>query len=130
MSADDLRLRALAAGLTLLSGGLMVLAGYLGHTESWAAVFITIPGGLVILAAFAVARRAEGAPVGGLRTVRAGTMATTLASGGVMLLAGYAGAAWSWALAGVLAAVGGVLITIAFGLDRDPHAGHDAVAGG
>jgi hypothetical protein len=45
--------------LTLLSGAIMVLAGYVGGTESWAAAgFIAILGGLVILAAQAVARKA------------------------------------------------------------------------
>jgi hypothetical protein len=60
MSAEALRLRALAAALTLLSGAVMVLAGYIGHTESWTlAGFIPIPGGILILAAIALARRAD-----------------------------------------------------------------------
>jgi hypothetical protein len=46
--------------LTLLSGAMMVLAGYVGGTESWvAAGFIAILGGLVILAARAAARKAD-----------------------------------------------------------------------
>jgi hypothetical protein len=50
----------LSAALTLLSGGIMVLAGYVGGTESWtAAGFIAIFGGLVILAARAAARKAD-----------------------------------------------------------------------
>jgi hypothetical protein len=125
MSADSLRLRALAAALTLLSGAVMMLAGYLGHTESWAAAgFISIPGGIVILAASALARRAERAdgrvlaPAGSHRTGRAGAMATTLLSGGVMVLAGYAAAAWSWGLAAALATMGGVVVAAAFALDR------------
>jgi hypothetical protein len=55
-----IRFRLLSAALTLLSGGLMVLAGYVGGTESWvAAGFIAILGGLVILAARAAARKAD-----------------------------------------------------------------------
>jgi hypothetical protein len=54
------RFRLLSAALTLLSGALMVLAGYVGGTESWvAAGFIAILGGLVILAARAAARKAD-----------------------------------------------------------------------
>ena len=46
--------------LTLLSGGVMVLAGYIGGTDSWAAAgLVAILGGLVILAAQAVARKAD-----------------------------------------------------------------------
>jgi 2-keto-3-deoxy-galactonokinase len=60
MPAEVLRLRACAAALTLLSGAVMMLAGYIGHTESWtSAGLITIPAGIAILAAFALARRAD-----------------------------------------------------------------------
>ena len=59
---ERLRLRAAAAAITLLSGAVMMLAGYVGHAETWtAAGFITIPGGILILAAFVLARRADGA---------------------------------------------------------------------
>jgi hypothetical protein len=125
MSAESLRLRALAATLTLLSGAVMMLAGYIGHTESWTtAGVITIPGGIVILAAFALARRADrvdgraAAPSGSHRAERAGAMAATLVSGGVMVLAGYAGSAWCWGLAVPLATVGGLVVGAAFALDR------------
>jgi hypothetical protein len=125
MSADSLRLRALAAALTLLSGAVMMLAGYLGHTESWTtAGFITVPGGIVILAAFALARRADRAddqPVarGGTHWAgRAGALATTLLSGGVMVFAGYAASAWGWGLAAALATAGGIVVAVAFALDR------------
>src|SRR5436190_7616401 len=57
---ESRRLRLAAAALTLLSGALMTLAGYIGQTESWArAGLITIPGGIVILAASALGRRAD-----------------------------------------------------------------------
>ena len=65
---NSFALRALGAALTLVSGAAMMLAGYIGHTESWTiAGLITVPGGSVILAAFALARRADdvvGAAIG------------------------------------------------------------------
>src|SRR4051812_4254295 len=60
MPAEPGRLRATAAALTLISGGLMMLAGYLAEGKSWtAARLVTVPGGLVILAALALAARAD-----------------------------------------------------------------------
>jgi hypothetical protein len=102
----------------------MMLAGYVGHTGSWtAAGLITVPAGVVILVALALARRADGADgrmgaPAGRRAGRAGAMAVTLLAGGVMVLAGYAGAAWSWALALALAIVGGLVVGLAFAVDR------------
>jgi hypothetical protein len=105
-----------AAGLTLLSGAVMVFAGYIGDSACWAgAALITIPGGVLIAAAFVFARRADGRP-GGSRP-GAAIVATTLLSGGVMVFAGYAGSAWGWALALPLATVGGLVIAAAFVLD-------------
>jgi hypothetical protein len=124
MSGQSLRLRGAAAALTLLSGAVMMLAGYVGHTESWTTGgLITVPGGVVILAAFAFARAADRA---GDRTParrgngarQAGAMAATLLSGGVMVFAGFAGAASSWALAAGLAIMGGLVIAAAFVIDR------------
>jgi hypothetical protein len=98
----------------------MMLAGYVGHTETWTtAGFITIPGGILILAAFVLARRADGAdghPVARTashRGRRAAAMVVTLLSGGVMVLAGYAGSAWGWGLAAPLAMVGGLVVGVA-----------------
>jgi hypothetical protein len=123
--AEAMRLRAAAAATTLLSGAVMMLAGYVGHTESWTtAGSIAIPGGILILAAFALARRADGAdrhPIartGSHLARRAGAMAATLLSGGVMVLAGYAGSAWGWGLAAPLVVVGGLVVGVAFALDR------------
>ena len=120
---ERLRLRAAAAAITLLSGAVMMLAGYVGHTETWiTAGFITIPGGILILAAFVLARRADGAnghPVartGNHLARRVGAMAATLLSGGVMVLAGYAGSAWGWGLAALLATVGGLVVGVARGI--------------
>jgi hypothetical protein len=120
---ERLRLRAAAAAITLLSGAVMMLAGYVGHTETWTtAGFITIPGGILILAAFVLARRADGAdrhPVartGNHLARRVGAMAATLLSGGVMMLAGYAGSAWGWGLAAPLAMVGGLVVGVARGI--------------
>jgi hypothetical protein len=125
MSAESLRLRAVALALTLLSGAVMLLAGYIGHSESWTtAGFITIPGGIVILAAFALARRADSvdgrtlAPSDSPRAGRAGAMGGTLLSGGVMVFAGYAGSAWCWGMAAAVATVGGLLVGAAFASNR------------
>jgi hypothetical protein len=114
----------------------MMLAGYVGGTASWtAAGFITLPAGLVIVAALALARRADradgrrAAPAG-RRVTRAGAMAVTLLAGGVMVLAGYAGAAWSWALALALAMAGGLVVGVAFAIDRRHAAPPDHVVSG
>jgi hypothetical protein len=136
MPADAGRLRGAAAALTLLSGAVMMLAGYVGDTSCWRnAAFITVPGGIVILAAFALARRAElaeggavapsgvvtdggAAGTGGGRFGRPAVLAVILLSGGVMVLAGYAASAWSWVAAPALAALGGLVILAAFAIDR------------
>lgn len=101
MSAETRRLGAAAAALTLVSGSLMMLAGYMAEAESWAtAGFITIPGGIAILAAFAFARRADGRTVtpGGF-FARPSVLIVILVAGGVMVLAGYVVAAGNWGLA-------------------------------
>ena len=75
----------------------MMLAGFVGYTASWAAgTLITVPGGFVILAAFAVVRRADlvegrapSTAQGGYAVALLAAFAT-LISGGVMLLAGVA----------------------------------------
>jgi hypothetical protein len=122
-SGEALRLRAFATALTLLSGAVMMAAGYVGGTESWmAAGFITVPGGLVILAAFSLIRqadRAENRAVASSRSYRGSRIAAavaTLLSGGVMVLAGYAASEWSWGLAALLATAGGLAIGVAFAL--------------
>ncbi len=116
---------ALAAALTLVSGGVMVLVGDIGNTASWTtAALVTIPGGVLIVAALVLARRAERtdgrtvAPSGSDRHVPVAAMAATLLSGGVMIFAGYAGSAWGWGLAAPLVIVGGLVIGAAFVLDR------------
>ena len=118
---QTLRLRAAAAALILLSGALMMAAGYIGQSESWAAAGLTtIPGGIVILAASALAHRADRAD-GRARASRDGRAARTgriLVSGGVMVFAGYAAAAWGWAPAAALASVGGLIVGSAFVLAR------------
>lgn len=123
--ADAPRLGVLAAALTLLSGGVMMAAGYVGGTESWvAAGFITLPGGLLISAAFALVRRADqpgnraSGPTRIPRRSRLAAAAVTLLSGGAMVVAGYAGPEWGWALAALLAAAGGLVITVAFAIAR------------
>jgi hypothetical protein len=125
MSAEGLRLRIFAAALTLLSGAVMVAAGYVADSEGWTpAGFIAIAGGLVILAAHALGRRADqangqtAAARRPPRGARAGVIAATLVSGGVMVFAGYAASAWGWGWAGPLAAVGGLVIGLAFFIER------------
>jgi hypothetical protein len=122
---DRLRLGAAATTITLLSGAVMMLAGYVGHTECWiTAGFITTPGGILIFAALALARKAGAAdrhPVartGSQRLWRAGVMGATLLSGGLMVLAGYTGSALGWGLAAPVATVGGLVVGGAFALDR------------
>jgi hypothetical protein len=121
MHPDAMRLRAAAAALTLLSGALMMAAGYVGASASWtAAGVITIPGGIVILAALALARRAEridGQPVPSFRP-RFAVMTVVFLAGGVMVFAGYAAATWTWVLALPVALLGGMVIGTAFVLDR------------
>lgn len=120
----------LAAGaLTLISGGCMMLAGYLGYTEGWTvAGCVAIPAGALILGALALARRAgrrdtqSAAVTGGSRRLNPLVMAVTLVSGAVMVLAGYAAAAWSWLLVLPLATLGGFIIAAAFFVDLRPRA--------
>jgi hypothetical protein len=129
MQVTARRLRVAAAAVTLLSGAVMTFAGYVGQTDCWrTAGFITIPGGVLILAALTLARRADGSegPVltlGGVpHAGRIGVMALTLVSGAVMVSAGYAGSASGWGLTPLLATAGGLLIGGAFALDRrDTH---------
>ena len=125
MSAEAIRLRSLAAALTLLSGAVMVLAGHIGNTGSWATAGpITIPGGVLILAALGLARRADRAdghavaPSGRHRPGVAAAMGPTLLSGGLMVLAGYAESAWGWGPAVPLVTAGGLVIGAAFVFDR------------
>jgi hypothetical protein len=121
---ESLRLRAAAAALTLLSGVVMMSAGYIGQAESWAtAGLITIPGGIVVLAAFALAHRADRVDGRALassdrRAAPPGAMGGILLSGGVMVFAGYAGSAWGWGPAVTLASLGGLMIGTAFALAR------------
>ena len=111
-----------AAVLTLVSGALMVLAGHLWHESGWSsAAWSALAAGALILLAHAAARRADrGArpeSVAPRRAPRPAAMATTLLSGAIMVLAGYAGSAWSWVLTPLLALVGGVVIVVAFTVD-------------
>jgi peptidoglycan/LPS O-acetylase OafA/YrhL len=111
-----------ATVLTLMSGGLLVLAGYLWHESGWSsAAWSAVAAGALILLAQAAARRADrGArpeSVAPRRGPRPAAMATTLLSGAIMVLAGYAGSAWSWVLAPLLALIGGVVVLVAFNID-------------
>jgi len=117
-------LRFAAALMTMASGWILVLAGYVAYTGSpLAAVVITLPSGPIILLALATAARADA--VDGDTAVAArplvpgvAVIAVTLLSGAVMFFAGCAIAAWGWALVLPITTVGGLLILIAFALER------------
>jgi hypothetical protein len=131
----------LAAPVALMSGGVMMAAGYLMRTHgSGTASLAMIPGGVLITVAFGLARRrrptrgpgtmATPAPSG----MRAATnllknfglpgdlspesrfvvLSLTMAAGAVMVLGGYSGAVQRWTLAAALAMIGGLLISGAF----------------
>src|SRR5262249_47254440 len=129
------------AAVALLSGGAMMAAGYLSRTVGWdAAGLATIPGGVLVFVAFRLVRRHQPTARDGTARnsavfrVRAATqmlgnlglpeglplrsrfviLALTMASGAVMVVAGYACAAQSWMLAAALAVVGGLFISGAF----------------
>jgi deazaflavin-dependent oxidoreductase (nitroreductase family) len=111
---------SLAAALALVSGGFMTWAGYVLATGSLAlALWITLPAWLAIEGAFTLIRRADraaGSPAPS-RAARGREEALSLLAGGLMMLAGYAGAAWSWLLAVPFVGIGGVTISAA-GLTR------------
>ena len=124
-------LRLAAAVMTMASGWTLVLAGYVAYTGSWAAgALITLPSGPLILVALATAARADRvgsdtavaggdmAVAGRLHVPGVAVIAVTLLSGAVMFFAGWAIGAWGWALVLPITTVGGVIIAIAFALDR------------
>jgi hypothetical protein len=102
----------------------MVLAGYLWHESGWSsAAWAAGAAGALILIAHAAARLAQPgahpAPVAPRTGPRLAAMATTMLSGAIMVLAGYAGSAWSWLLTPLLALLGGVVIVVAFVLGAE-----------
>ena len=105
-----------AVALTLLSGGLMTWAGYVVAAGSIAtALLITLPGWVAIEIAFRLIRRADARaqwprPSPASRMREEGGI---LLAGGVMMLAGYAGAAWSWLVSVPLLVAGGFTIAAA-----------------
>jgi hypothetical protein len=131
----------LAAPVALMSGAVMMAAGYVMRTHgSGIASLATIPGGVLIIVAFGLARRRRPTRGPGARATPAlsGTRAATnllknfglpdhlpprsrfvafsltMASGAVMVLGGYSGAEQRWTLAAALAMIGGLLISGAF----------------
>jgi hypothetical protein len=113
--------------MTTASGWLLVLAGYLAFTGSWAAgALITLPSGAIILAAFATAARADRIGAEAAVDDRAlvpgvAVVAMTLLAGAVMFFAGYAIATWDWTPAfalTTLGTLGALIVTVAFVLDR------------
>ena len=124
-------LRIAAAVMTIASGWILVLAGYVAYTGSWATgLLITLPSGPIILAGLATAARADRidgdtavaggdtAVAGRLHVPGVAVIALTLLSGAVMFFAGCAIAAWGWAPVLPITTLGGLIITFAFALDR------------
>jgi hypothetical protein len=139
---------SLAAPVVLLSGGVMMAAGFLLATVGWGtASLATIPGGVLIFAAFRLASRRQptthDAILGPPAVSRARTathllgilglpeglplisqfviLGLTMASGAVMVFAGYTWAAQSRMLAAALAVVGGLFISSAFTVAATPR---------
>ena len=135
-----------AAPVALLSGGAMMGAGYLVRTVGWGpASLATIPGGVLIFVAFRLARRrqpttrdrtSESPAVSRVRThllkqpglleglsLRSQfvILGLTMASGAVMVSAGFAWAAQSLISAAALAVVGGLFIAGAFHVAAAPR---------
>ena len=135
-----------AAPVALLSGGAMMAAGYLVRTVGWGpASLATIPGGVLIFVAFRLARRrqpttrdrtSESPAVSGVRThllkqpglleglsLRSQfvILGLTMASGAIMVSAGFAWAAQSLISAAALAVLGGLFIASAFHVAAAPR---------
>jgi hypothetical protein len=107
--------------LILLSGAFMVWAGY-AFADGRIAVglWIATPPGFTIEAAFLLIRRHDrhmgrSAPSLSIRLRQEGVV---LLAGGVMVLAGYAGAEWSWLVASPLILLGLPPIAVAVWLGR------------
>jgi hypothetical protein len=112
---------AVAAILILISGAFMVWAGF-AFAEGRVAfgLWITTPPGFTIEAAFLFVRRHDrsmGRPGPSLR-MRLGQEGIIGLAGGVMVLAGYVGAVWSWIAASPLILVGLPVIGSAVWLGR------------
>jgi hypothetical protein len=105
-----------AALLILVSGAFMVWAGYTFADGRIArGLWITTPPGFTIEAAFLLIRRHDrhqGRSAPSLRT-RLGQEGVVLLAGGVMVLAGFAGADWSWFVASPLILLGLPVIAVA-----------------
>lgn len=128
----------LALIVTGLSGGAMAGAGYLLHAAGWhIAVLVTLPGGMLISAAFVLARRGSGhhseaTKLAGTRTVvaaligipsagrglprRTAWVASTLilTAGAAMFGAGYMLARGNFVLAAAMTMLGGWIIALGF----------------
>jgi len=113
-----------ALALALLSGGLLVWAGYVfaqGHLAL--ALWISIAPGVTIELAFALIRRTDrtaGRPAPPL-AIRLVQEAIALLAGGFMALAGYAAHAWSPLIALPLVALGGATVNGAMAYGRGPR---------
>jgi hypothetical protein len=110
-----------AAFLILVSGAFMVWAGYAFADGRIAfGLWITTPPGFTIETAFLLIRRHDrqrgrSAPA---RRTRLGQEGVIALAGGVMVLAGYAGADWNWFVACPLILLGLPVIAVAVRLGR------------
>jgi hypothetical protein len=115
-----------AAAVTLMSAGVMMLAGWLFHASGWSAAWpVMIGGGVLISLALVLGRRA-GPPGLSRRPARIWRLAVsllTLAAGAVMVVAGYAAAAWNPLLVPPAVIAGGAVITAAFVADSTSRRG-------
>jgi hypothetical protein len=110
-----------AAVLILVSGAFMVWAGYQfadGHIAI--GLWITTPPGFTIQPAFFLIRRVDRAAGFAAPSLawRLGQEATILLAGGVMVLAGFAGADWNWIIGSVIILLGLPTIGLAVWLGR------------
>jgi hypothetical protein len=119
LKAKSLRRPIAAAVLILISGAFMVWAGYaFGGGRIAAGLWISTPPGFTIEAAFLLIRRHDrrrgrSAPSRRTRIVQEGVI---LLAGGVMVLAGYAGADWNWIVASPFILLGLPIIVFAVNL--------------
>jgi hypothetical protein len=107
--------------LILVSGAFMVWAGYaFAEGRIRFGLWITTPPGFTIEAAFLIIRRHDrhsrrSAPS---LLARLGQEGIILLAGGVMVLAGYAGADWNWLVSSPLVLLGLPIIAVAVWLGR------------
>jgi hypothetical protein len=121
-----------AAILILLSGAFMVWAGYqfaCGHIAT--GLLLTTPPAFTIETAFLLVRRVERArgQLGPSWKMRICQEAVILLAGGVMVLAGFAGAELNWFVASVLILLGLPIMGLVVWLGRRTSSIHPSPVG-